>query len=260
VRPNTSRSSRTASTGSPVRYRVVNTSLELLIGLAYRVRFDQLTGAPSWVRSERFDIEGTYPVGTPSRDVMLMVQSLLEDRFKLVLRPISKEMQVYALVIAEDNGRLGELLRTSELECGRPDDSSPSAVGTDVPSPSKGIFQPPPRPAPNQFPQTCRVWADRDTLVAGGVPLSFLTNHLSTVLQRPVVDRTGLAGPVDFNLTWAPEPSPEESQSPGSLATDVAGAASLFTAVREQLGLRLESTRGIGSGWFVERVQRPEPN
>ena len=74
------------------------------------------------------------------------------------------------------------------------------------------------------------------------------------------MDRTGLARPVDFNLTWVPDPSPEGSQSPGSFATGVAGAASLSTAVREQLGLKLESTRGICSGWLVERVQRPEPN
>ena len=260
VRPNTSSSGAVASTGSPGRWRITNTSVELLIGLAYQLQPNQLTGVPSWVRSERFDIEATYPVARPRKDVWLMVQSLLEDRFKLILRPISKETQVYALVIAEDNGRLGRLLRTSELKCVPPAGSSPSAASTDTPGPSTGAFQPPPRPAPNQFPQTCRVWVDRGALVAGGVPLSFLTNHLSTVLERPVVDRTGLAGPVDFNLTWAPDPSPEGSQSLGSFATRAAGAASLVTAVREQLGLKLESTRGLGSGWVVERVERPEPN
>ena len=260
VRPNTSGSTATASTGSPGRWRITNASVEFVMALAYQLRPNQLTGVPSWVRSERFDIEATYPVATPTKDVWLMVQSLLEDRFKLILQPISKETQVYALVFADDNGRLGKLLRKSEVECGSPDGSSASVPSAETPSPSKGSFQAPPRPDPNQFPQTCRVWIDRGALVAGGVPLSFLTNHLSTIVQRPVVDRTGLTGPVDFNLTWSSEPSPDGSPRPGSFTTGVAGAASLFTAVREQLGLKLESTRGIGSGWLGERIQRPEPN
>jgi uncharacterized protein (TIGR03435 family) len=264
VRENTSGSNQvTFSSNQPGgRFNVVNIPLIILMRSAYRLQDSQLVGAPNWTETARFDItakaEGdlppSSPIGPPPSN-MVMLQSLLEERFKLKVHSEVREQPIYALVVAQSPGRLGPHLAQSNVDC-----QAAAAVGPKNPPAS------PAPPKPGERPQ-CGTHMGFGEIRGGARPMTLLASMLAQVVQRPVVDRTGLAGGYDFDLRWTPDTLP--ARPPGTPADqpfrmngvdiDPTGP-SIFTAIQEQLGLKLESTRGPVDVLVVDHIERPTPD
>ena len=241
VRPNTSGSatmrSRILQGG---RFEAINFPVIQLIQTAYQLRSFQIIGAPSWL-SDRYDViakaETEFPPTEPGRigAVPPMLQSLLADRFVLVAHRETRDMDIYALVRARADGQLGPRLRPSDLDC-----ESISRTGV-KPPPS------PPIPGMRQV-QPCGMRAGAGNVVASGATLEALTANLSGATSRMVENRTGLTGAFDIDLNWAPDTSADTS------------LPSLFTALQEQLGLKLESTRAPVDVLVINSIARPTPD
>jgi uncharacterized protein (TIGR03435 family) len=237
------------------RFTATNVPLRLLIRNAYQVQDFQLVDAPDWIRSERFDIVAKAeadvppgPIGGPPGPMQLMLQSLLAERFKLVLHTEQRELPIYALVLARSDGRLGSQLRTSTIDC------------LEVMKAARGRGGPPPL-APGERPM-CGMRIGPGQLGGGGIPLDAFSGLLSQFVQRVVVDRTGLAGNFDIDLSWTPDQLPQGGPPPGAppLPPIDPNGPSIFTAVQEQLGLKLESTRGPVDVLVIDGVARPTPD
>jgi bla regulator protein BlaR1 len=240
------------------RFTAKNISLKMLIRVAYHVQDFQITGGPPWLASDRYDIEAKSPL--PDGDVRtmteeqrerdfdrrkLMLQALLADRFKLTLHKESKEAPIYALVVAKNGPKIKEA--TAE-ELGPPPDPKDLR---DKPNP-KGPFRG----------QGIRM--GRGELTGQAAKLSFLADVLSNQPEvgRTVLDKTGLAGAYDFTLKW----SPEEPQGPGFKGPGDAppppdpNGPSLFTALEEQLGLKLESQKGPVEILVIDHAEKASEN
>ena len=145
-----------------------------------------------------------------------MLQSLLADRFKLATHHETREFSIYALKIDRTDGQLGPTIRRPDADC------------------FIGRGAPPPQPQPGDSrPVVCGFTESNGDLSARGVDMAALAIELTEYTDRAVVDQTGLKGNFSLSLKWAPDGAAADSNLP-----------SIFTAVREQLGLRLESTKG----------------
>jgi len=197
------------------RLRITNASLRMVVSWAYAVQNTQLEGGPDWFDRERFDFLAKAE-GSPATDEMrLMLRTLIVDRFKLRFHNETREIPVYALTRPRPDTKLGPKLSSSDSNCGAPPDGKPRKCEYDV------------RPG---------------NVHGHGIPLELLITALAGFSGRVVVDRTGLTGPVDFDLTWtAPD----------------AGGPSLFTAIEEQLGLKLEPTRAPVGIMVIDSAERP---
>lgn len=231
VRPNTSGSGTISSRTLPGgRFEAINMPVIQLIQSAYQLRAFQISGAPSWL-SDRYDVVAKAEGGA----VPLMLQSLLADRFALVAHKEKRDMDIYALVRARADGQLGPRLRPSNLNC--------EAVWR------TGVKPPPPPPVPGMRQvQPCGMRAGGGNLVASAATLEVLTGNLSGATGRIVEDRTGLTGRFDIDLSWASDVSADTTQP------------SIFTALQEQLGLKLESTRAPVEILVIDSISRPEPD
>ena len=190
VKPNTSGDGRVLMSPQPGgRLNLVNVPLRLMIRNAYRVQDFQIVGGPDWLGTARFDVVAKAEGGNPSQEeLQLMLRSLLADRFKLVVRPDTREMPTYSLVPARADGKTGAQLRKSDANCGPA--TAPSAP-----------------PAPGQLP-SCGSMLGFGNLKARGSTMAALASTLSTFAGRIVVDRTGLAGGYNVDLTWTPDQIP----------------------------------------------------
>ena len=257
VRPNKADDGRVTIGMQPGgRFTATNVPLRLLIRTAYQLQDFQVVGGPGWISSERFDAvakaEGDLapaPMlsGAPGR-LQVMLQSLLAERFKLAAHRETREMPIYSLVLARDDGRLGPRLQKSEAECSPPG-SSRGRGGPSAPPAAGDRLRCGMRFGPGQ-------------LTGGGLPLPQLAATLSQSVQRIVVDRTGLAGNFDYELTWTPDQMPQGPPPPGAPAPPSIdpNGPSIFTALQEQLGLKLEAERGPVEVLVVDAVERPEPD
>jgi uncharacterized protein (TIGR03435 family) len=264
VRPNTSGSSSISIQNQPGgRYTATNVPLRLLIRNAYRIQDSQLSGAPDWVASERFDIVAKadgpmsppMPGGGPSR-TQLMLRSLLEERFKLAVRWETREAPIYALTLARPDGKLGPQIRPSTVDC-QALAAARRAGGPPAPGPSVGRGA---APAPGERP-ACGARMGLGEVSAGSQPISQLVTMLSQWVQRNVIDRTGLQGFFDFDLKWTPDQLPQGPPPPGVPIPSVdPDGPSIFTALQEQLGLKLESARGPVETLVIDHVERPTPD
>ena len=224
------------------RFVATNTTARALLQSAYRFEYlpFQVIGGPSWLDSERFDVEGRAG-GSPSpAEVDAMVRALLVTRFKMAYVKDTRDMPVYHLTRARADGRLGAQLRAASKPC----DKTPVTVNT-------------PTPDPNAIPR-CGARSARGTLAAAnqriegiGATLDELAQRLSAPARRIVVNRTTLEGLFDFELEFTPD-----NNQTGDADTGLA----LFTALQEQLGLRLESARGPVEVLVIQSAERPEEN
>jgi uncharacterized protein (TIGR03435 family) len=227
--------------------RVVATNLPLraLIRNVYDVQAYQIVGGADWIEHERFDFEARadreYPpsTGGPPLQLIAMMRNLLADRFKLVVHRETREMPVYALELARPDGTLGPRMRRVEVDC-----AAEMAKEMAYRAANKGA--PTPR-APDQRPP-CSMRVSPGRLSAGSASLAQLVRSLPQFVGRTVVDRTGLSGVFDIDLEWTPEQTAETT------------GPSLFTAVQEQLGLKLEGARGPVAVLVIDHIERPAPD
>jgi uncharacterized protein (TIGR03435 family) len=257
IKPNPTGSSGPTSTHvlPGGRYVATNMPIRLLIGQTYRVSSLRLVGGPSWIASEHFDINAKangelFPRGG-ERPLDSALRALLADRFKLIVHTETRPLPIYALRMTHSDGRLGpNLTRSSTTDC-----DAVLAAGQ-----GRGGAPPPPPLRPGQAPP-CGARDFPGTLWADSLPLSFLAGVISGEVNRTVVDRTGLTGRFSFHLTWTPDPVPP--RPPGDqddLPPIDPNGPSIFTAVQEQLGLKLESTTSPVDVLVIDRVEHPTPN
>ena len=227
VRPNTSGDLRMRATTQGRAYIATNMPLDRIIATAYGLQATmfRLGGGPPWMRSERFDVTATLPGNTTVRDVPLLLQTLLADRFKLVVRRETRDAPAYALVLARNDGQPGPRLRASVVDCTTP-----------VPA---GQPAPPPRPE-------CQTQVDSN-IQGRGQPLTTLARLLPSFVDRPVFDLTGLKGAFDFDLTIPPQ----------GTAAGIDAGGGVFTAIQEQLGLKLESIQAPVEFVVIQSIERP---
>jgi uncharacterized protein (TIGR03435 family) len=252
VKPNGSgdaamRISAPAGTG---RFEATNVTPRQLILNAYGLRDFQLVDVPSWAADERFDIAGRAATSATRDQISAMVRTLLADRFRLQTRRETREMAVYALVTATPDRRLGPALTVTTTDCPAAGGGAPRPA---APARSPGNAAGAGRGAPD-VQMTCGTRQSPTSLNAGNMTMARLALTLSGLVGRVVNDETGLAGTYDLRLTFTPEPRPGPGGPPIPVDPD---APSIFTALPEQLGLRLNSTRGPVDVVVIDRIERP---
>lgn len=204
-----------------------NYTLKLLIAAAYNLSPKTISGGPGWIESDHYDIVAVTPgeVRPTHDEQMSMLRSLLADRFKLTFHREQKEFSIYELTVAKG----GSKLKPSAT----PPDDPPQIIST--------------------------VYPDHMVLPARNVSMSDLTSLMQrAMLDRPVVDKTGITGRYDFDLEWAPDETQFGGEVPA--APNDASSPPLFTAIQQQLGLKLEATRGPIDALVVDTAERPSAN
>jgi len=205
------------------RWVATNFTLKNLIALAYDLNPRTISGGPGWMDSEAFNIEAVTPGDVrPTRlEQMQMLRVLLVERFNLKFHREDKEFAIYALSVAKGGPKL--------KPAAKPDD----------PIQLFGVVHP-----------------GKIEVPARGVTMDdFVAMLQRATLDRPTVNRTGLTGKYDFDLVWAQDSSQYGGQLPS--APDDAESPPLFTAVQEQLGLKLEATHGMVSAMVVDSAEKP---
>jgi uncharacterized protein (TIGR03435 family) len=248
VKPNKSGDRRVMMSLPPTgRLTATNVTLRELLRQAFDVQDFQLVGGPSWLASDRFDIIAKAPEGAvTAAHIRPMVRAMLADRFKLITHTETRDMPIYSLVVARPDGKFGPNMKVNPLDC-------------------EAVFRagrggaPPPPPQPGE-PIQCGFMIGPGTMTAGGMLLGELARSLSGFVGRIVLDKTGLKERYDFQLKYAPEgrgvgPGPGPG-GPDPQPVDP-NMPSLFTALQEQLGLKLESQRGPVDIVVIDRVEQP---
>jgi uncharacterized protein (TIGR03435 family) len=206
----------------------INTNLSDLITFAYNLHPRQLIGAPAWYVTDKFDIDGVPDVeGQPNlKQMKLLIQSVLADRFHLTFHHDQKELSVYALTVGKGGPKLTE---TSN----QPND------------PANFVFR--------------KLGA---LLVTNSTMKDFCDGMQSAVMDKPVVDHTGLTARYDFNLNWTPDESQfvQMGARVPPPTDDPAAPPSLYTAMQEQLGLKLDPVKANADVLVIDHVEKPSAN
>lgn len=232
------------------RFTAVNATVRQFILRAYAVQDYQIVGEPKWVNSDRFDIEARASGDVTPARLSAMLKSLLAERFKLATHTETRELPIYALVLARKDGKLGPQLRASKVDCG--------AVAEESLATRAGA---PPEVAPGEAPPCSIGFGGMGQMAARSKPIAQLLPFFSQVTQHTVVDRTGLTGDFDADLTWTPDPSSLLlATAPPDAAPADPNGPSIFTAVQEQLGLKLESQKAPLPALVIDRIEPPTAN
>jgi uncharacterized protein (TIGR03435 family) len=221
--------------------------LKEMIVIAYRIQPFQISGGPPWFDSARYDIVAKPETKPKKDDLQLMLQSLLADRFQLKIRRETRELPVYAMALARKDGKLGpQLIESKEGACTPPDPTR---------------MPPPPEPGkpPTLFCGQMMMSPRHLTVVSA--PVANMIPMLSRMLGRTVIDKTGLTGKFDITMDWTPDEGqamqlPPDAPKPSQTDT----GPSIFTAMQEQLGLKLESQKGPVEIFIVEHAEKPSEN
>lgn len=240
------------------RFRTVNAPVPLLITFAYQLQGYQLIAdrLPDWAKDDRWDIvakfEGDPPPVNPAAGadhMMLAMRTLLADRFKLKFRREQRELDIYQLVMARAGGKPGPALKPND-ECG------PQAAPAPAPEPGT---PPGPRRRADGSVISCGFQSGPGVFRLNGTTLAQFANGISGRVGRQVIDRTGLSGEWSAELSFAPLPAPGAPPPPPGVERPPvdANAPDLFTAIQEQLGLKLEATKGLVNVFVVESIERP---
>lgn len=220
---------------------VKNSTFKELVATGYSLRDFQITGGPGWIANDRFDIEAKSEAMAAApkpqsmtdeqrtefeRQFKERLRSLLAERFQLVAHTETKEMPIYALVQAKGGSK--------------------------------------PQPAKEVEGGNRGMRMQRGVLTGTSAPVDMIANAMSDSVGRPVVDKTGLSGKFDWKLEWTPDAGQLQPKAPGQTqeaapAPDLSGP-SLFTALQEQLGLKLESQKGPAPILVIDKVEKPSAN
>jgi len=251
-----------ATTGEPDlrvqpggRFAWTSTTLRNLIGTSFqRFAFDQreIEGGPAWIDTARFDVLVQTGSGAPPTDpegfpgtLFAMIQTLLRERFSLATHEEVRERPIYRLVTVRADSRLGPELKAVAGGCGE----ALKALSNGERATERTGRGP-----------DCAFGGPPGQLQGNAVTMDMLARVIGGQVRRPVVNATGIEGSFDVDLTFSPEfvPPPPGSRV-GDLPPSPSDAPSIFTALQEQLGLRLESARGEVSVLVVDRAEMPRP-
>jgi uncharacterized protein (TIGR03435 family) len=248
VKPNTSGDTNGMLRQLPGgRMTAANMPVRQMITFAYQVSGFQVIGGPAWL-ADRYDVvakmdgnPGTsfVPGMNQPNPMQVALQRLLEDRFKLKVRRETREMDIYALVMAKPGGGPGPNLKQTTQDC-----AAAAAAA------QRG--QPPPPPGSNV--PFCGIQGGGGRLRFGGLPSAAIAQTFTGPTGRMVVDRTGLTGGWDFEVTFAPP------QGRGGADAVDPNLPDFFTAIQEQLGLKLEPTKGPVDVLVIDHVEKPTPD
>ena len=239
------------------RVTVTNTPVRDLIAAAYGMYsapamiHARILGGPDWLDADRYDIKakasGEFQFGPdgPPKDMLLMLRALLEDRFKLKMHFETRELPTYDLVLARTDRTLGPELRKSNVDC----DAVSAARRAGQAPPPRGPIEPPP----------CALISGPARTIAGAASMQQLATNLTARVERPVVDKTGLTDRFDFMLTLTPDQRPLPQAPPGLPPIDPNGPG-LFTALQEQLGLKLVPSKAPTDVLVIDGVEHPTPD
>jgi Protein of unknown function (DUF3738). len=241
VKPNKSGDPRSGVGMSPNgRFTATNVTLKQLVTNAYNLRSFQVIGGPNWFDTDRFDIvasvghEITPTAAGPPAELIAMVKNLFADRFRLVAHTETKVVPIFTMVLARSDGKLGPQLVASSFDC----ETAMRAGTPPTPGPATAASQG--RPI-----GPCSQRIGSGMLAARTVTMERLAHSLSGAVDRFVMDKTGLAGSFDVDLVWTPDPKGDTS------------GPSIFTALQEQLGLKLESARGPMEVLMIDSAELP---
>lgn len=243
-------------TDDPGRFNCTNCTLQMLLTMAYDVQSFQISGPPV-LESEHFDVAAKVPAGATKAQFREMITNLLADRFKLKLHHDKKDLPMYDLVVAKGGPKLQE-----------------SAAQPDAPADQRPMAPPgPPRTDKDGFPTMAPRGRGAMIAINGGgarmqgqqETMDDLAARLSTMVARPVKNETGLTGKYDFTLSFAPDlsnmpgmmmmgPPPGGGDGPMSAPQD--NGPTIFTALQEQLGLKLEPKKGPVDTLIVDHIEK----
>lgn len=245
--------------GDPGMVDYKSVSLRLLLTRAFGVKDYQIVG-PDWMSTAMFDVQARLPPETSEENRRLMFQTLLEERFGLKFHKETKDAPIYSLVVAKNGPKLTPAKEAPPNALKLPD--SPGYV----PPPNQRPAGPP--SAANMRPgmMMMRVENGRFHLVTNAMNMSGICDMLSRQVGRPVIDDTGLTGYYDFDIEFKPEPGAmrgllppkggDEGPAGGGPAPESVEAPSIFTAVQDQLGLKLEPKRGPIETIVVDHIEK----
>ena len=251
IKPNRSGIGEGGFRGSPGgRFEWTNVPVITLIGAAYqRFNFDdrEIVGAPAWTSNDRFDVIAqlggpTPPVepdGFPSR-LLALFRGMLEDRLQLRTHVETRDGPIYVLTLARSDRRPGPNLKAVDAGCA-------AAMGNLTTGKTMAQRD---RRGPD-----CSFGGAPGILQANAVTIEMLARNLGSLLHRPVVDRTALTGSFDADLRFRPD-----NAAPPDAPVPAGEAPSIFTAIQEQLGLKLTGDRGPVEVLVIDRIERPSPD
>lgn len=210
-------------------YRAENVPVRLMIMLMFHLNNRQVSGGPSWITTDLYDVDAKADGPHSLDDLHVMFQNLLIDRFKLQFHKETRELPAYELVVDKGGPKLTE---------------NPSPETFDIP------IQP----------------VGRGRIQATHCSMSYFSWIISGMVDRPVLDQTGLTQHYDFRLEWTPEPPPDlgargdAGANPAPRELPPASGPDIFTALREQLGLKLESHKGPVEVMVIDHIEKPSEN
>ena len=213
------------------QFRAASATVHDLVLAAYDAASFRVAGGPDWMRSERYDVQTRAGEAVTIDEARAMLRRLLEERFGLRAHIAPREVPVYTLTLNQRGGRIGPALRPSSLtSCV---DRGPLPINVPLGAP----------------PSCGRLVGNVGRLSGWRVPIDLLAARLEKLVDRPVLNVTELTGQFDVTLQWETETTAVNSDRPG-----------LFTALVEQLGLRLEPTKGTADILVIDSVHRPTPD
>jgi uncharacterized protein (TIGR03435 family) len=266
IKRNTSGNSFISFDVQPDRLSLTNIPVRQLIVRAYQVQPHQIDGGPPWIISDRFDVVAKAETVVPPAQLNVMLQALLAERFKLVFHREERQGDVFRLVKARADGKLGDGIAPAAVDCAaagrggpRPGPAAEPAGRIAGPGPGRAAG-----PAGTGLPPGgCFFMMAPGRMQMAGQPMSAFANTLSQQLGRPVRDETGLSGAYDLTLTFMPDsggrgmpigPLPPGVPEPPPIDPN---APALTTAVQEQLGLRLEAGKGPMEMIVIDSIAQP---